>query len=330
MHLRKVGIAGTGSYVPEDKITNADLEKMVDTTSEWIVSRTGMVERRRSRPDQASSDLAYEASKKALESAGVSTDQIDAIVCATITPDMNFPATACFLQKKLKALNASAHDLAAACSGFIYALRSGRALIATGEAETVLVVAAETLTKYTDYEDRASCVLFGDAASAIVLRPSDGSREIGRIVAGADGYCDAAMSMVLRNGGSQNPFSDQTIKNKEHVMFVRGREVYKLAVTKLSELITDAAKELNIPVTGIDWIIPHQANLRILQGVAERLGCPQKQFYINIEKYGNTSAASIGLALDEAVRDGSIKDGQNIVLCAFGGGVTWASATIKW
>jgi 3-oxoacyl-[acyl-carrier-protein] synthase-3 len=330
MHLRKVGIVGTGSYVPEDKITNADLEKIVDTSNEWIVTRTGIAERRRARPDQASSDLGYEASVNALEAAGLSADDVDVIICATITPDMNFPTTACFVQKKLKALNASAYDLAAACSGFIYALREGRALIASGEAETVLVVAAETLTKYTDYEDRASCILFGDAAGAVVLRPTDGPREIIHTFAGADGYTDAAMSMVLRNGGSQSPFTPEALARKEHKMVVRGREVYKFAVTKMAELIGDAAKRLNIPVADIDWIIAHQANLRILQGVAERLGCPEERFFINVDKYGNTSAASLGLALDEAVRGGRIKDGQNVVLCAFGGGVTWASAIIKW
>lgn len=330
MPLRKVGIAGTGSYAPEDKITNADLEKMVDTSDEWITTRTGIKERRRAGPEQASSDLAYEASVRALDDAGVSADEVDAIIVCTVTPDMSFPSTACFLQKKLKALNASAHDVSAACSGFIYGLRTARALVATGEAETVLVAATETLTKYTNYEDRTSCILFGDGAGAAVLKPSDGAREILHTSAGADGYSDAAMSMIFRNGGSESPPSQEALDNKEQYMIIRGRKVYRFAVTKMAELIVAAAEQLGVPVTEIDWVIPHQANLRILQGAAERAGYPEEKFYINLDKYGNTSAASMPLALDEAVRDGSIKDGQTIVLCAFGGGLTWGSATIKW
>ena len=330
MTLRKVGIVGTGSYVPEDKITNADLERMIDTSDEWIMTRTGIRERRRSRPEQASSDLAYEASVKALGSAGVSPDQVDAIICATITPDMHFPSTACHLQRKLVALNASAWDVSAACSGFIYALRSGRALVASGEADTVLVVGAETVTKYTDYEDRASCILFGDAAGAAVLRPTDGPREIIDTFCRADGYDPAAMSMILKCGGSANVFTPDSFQNKEHVMAIKGREVYKFAVTRMYELIRDTAKRLNIPATDINWVVPHQVNLRILQAASERLGFPMERIYVNLDKYGNSSAASAPLALDEAVRDGHIKDGDLLVMCAFGGGLTWASAAIRW
>ena len=330
MPLRKVGIAGTGSYVPEDKITNADLEEMVDTSDEWITSRTGIRERRRARPDQATSDLAAEASIRALDAAGVSPDQVDAIICATVTPDMNFPSTACFIQKKIKALNASAHDLSAACSGFLFALRSGRALIASGEADTVLVTAAECMTKYTDYEDRTSCILFGDAAGAVVLRPTDGPREITHTFARSDGYSEAAMSMIFRNGGSESPFTPEALENREQFMVIKGREVYRFAVTTFYTLVREAAEREGIGVNDIDWIIPHQANLRILQGAAERLGYPEEKVYINLDKYGNSSAASIPLALDEAVRDGSVQDGQLIVLAAFGGGLTWASTTIRW
>lgn len=330
MTLRKVGIAGTGSYVPEEKITNADLEKMIDTSDEWIMTRTGIAERRRARPDQATSDLAYEAAIKALEQAEVTPDELDVIIVATITPDMNFPTTACFLQKKLKALDISAYDIGAACSGFVYGLRDGRALIASGQADTVLVVGAESLTKYTNYEDRSSCVLFGDAAGAAVLKPTDGPREILDTFCRSDGYSEAAMSMVLRNGGSQSPFCQKALDDKEHLMIIHGREVYRFAVTKMYELIRDAAERINIPVSEIDWVVPHQANLRILQGAAERLGYPEDKFYINLHKYGNSSAASMALALDEAVRDGSIKDSHIVVLAAFGAGLTWASATIKW
>ena len=330
MPLKKVGIAGTGSYAPEDVITNADLEKMVDTSDEWITTRTGTRERRRARADQATSDLAAEASIRALDDAGVSPDQVDAIICATVTPDMNFPSTACFIQKKLKALNAYAYDVSAACSGFLFALLNGRSIITAGDADTVLVVAAECMTKYTNYEDRTSCILFGDAAGAVVLRPTDGPHEITDIFAKSDGYSEAAMSMIFRNGGSESPFTPEALENKEQFMVIKGREVYRFAVTTFHDLVRDAAEREGVGVDDIDWIIPHQANLRILHGAAERLGYPKEKVYINLDKYGNSSAASIPLALDEAVRDGSIQDGQLIVLAAFGGGLTWASSTIRW
>ena len=330
MPLRKVGIAGTGSHVPEDKLTNADLEKMVDTSDEWILTRTGIAERRRCRPDQASSDLGAEAGRIALEDAGVTPDQVDAIIVATISPDMNFPSTACFIQKKLKALNAPCWDVSAACSGFMYALRSGRALIASGDRDTVLVVGAECMTKITNYEDRTSCILFGDAAGAVVLRPTNGEHEVLDVFTMSDGYSDAAMSMVLRCGGTQSPFCQEALDNKEHLQVIHGREVYRFAVTKLSEVIAAAVEKQGLSVHDIDCIVPHQANLRILQGVAARLGVPEEKFYINLDKYGNSSGASVPLALDEAVRDGTIKDGDLVVMATFGAGLTWASATIRW
>ncbi len=330
MPLRKVGIAGTGSYVPEEKITNDDLARMVDTSDEWITTRTGIKERRKAAPNQASSDLGYEAAIRAMDAAGITARDLDAIIVATISPDMNFPSTACFLQKKLKALDTACWDISAACSGFLFALRTGRALIASGDADTVLVVGAECMTKITNYEDRASCVLFGDAAGAAVLRPTDGPREILDVFTRSDGYDEAAMSMVLRCGGSQSPFCQAALDRKEHLQVIRGREVYKFAVNKMYEVIRDAAERQGVPVTGIDWVIPHQANLRILEAAAERLGLPIERFYINLHKYGNSSAASVPLALDEAVRDGSIKDGNLIVLAVFGAGLTWASATIRW
>ena len=331
MSLRKVGITGTGSYVPEDKITNFDLEQMVDTSDEWIVTRTGIRERRKVRPDQASSDLGYEASVHAMEDAGVTADDLDAVIVATISPDMNFPSTGCFLQKRLKAFNAASWDISAACSGFVYAVRTGRALVASGDAETVLCVGAECMTKITDYEDRTSCVLFGDAAGAAVLRPvTDGKHEILDVFARSDGYSKAAMSMVLRCGGSRSPFCQEALDRKEHLQVIHGREVYRFAVTKLAEVIARAAQKQGVPVSDIDWVVPHQANLRILQGVAARVGLPEEKFYINLDKYGNSSGASVPVALDEAVRDGSVKDGDLIVIATFGGGLTWGSVTIRW
>jgi len=330
MTLRNVGIVGTGSYLPPDKLTNADLERIIDTTNEWIVTRTGILERRRARPDQASSDLGFEAARRALEAAGVTPKEIDTIVVASITPDMNFPSTACFLQKKLGAKNASAHDVSAACSGSLYAIRTAAALIASGASETALVVGAETLTKFTNYEDRASCILFGDGAGAVVLRPTDTRRRIIETYAGADGGSDFTMSMVLSCGGSQKPFGPDTIKNKEHVMFVKGRDVYKFAVIKFYELVRDAAQRLGIAPSEFNWIVPHQVNLRIVQGAAERLEFPMERVFMNIEKYGNTSSASVLIALDEAVRSNSIKDGDLVLLCAFGAGLTWGSVTVRW
>ena len=330
MPIRKVTIAGTGSFLPEGKITNADLEKLVDTSDEWIMTRTGIKERRRSAPEQATSDLAYEASVRAMQAAGVTAEQLDAIVVATISPDMNLPSTACFLQKKLNAMNCCAYDIAAACSGFIYGLKTAKALVASGEADTVLLVGAEELTKYVNYADRTSCILFGDGAGAAVLRPGEGRREVLDIFARADNVSEAAKSMILKCGGSQSPFNQSALDNLEQYIIIHGREVYKFAVSKFYELICDAAERLGIQTSEIDWIVPHQVNLRIVQGAAERLNFPLERIFLNIEQYGNTSAASIPIALDEAVRGGHIKEGQLVVMVAFGAGLTWGSATVRW
>jgi len=330
MPLREVGFVGTGSYVPDEVITNVDLEKMVDTSDEWITTRTGIKERRKARPDEATSDIAHQAALRALENANVRPEELDAIILATVTPDMNFPSTACLLQGKLRALNAGAHDINAACCGSIYALRSARALIASGAADTVLVVAAESMTKYTDYEDRASCILFGDGAGAAVLRPTHGSHQILDSVAHADGHSDAMMSMILWNGGSARPLSEGALERREHLMAIKGREVYRFAVTRMSEVIREAAERIGVSVRDLDRIIPHQANLRILEGVAERIGLPIDKFYVNLDRYGNVSGASIAIALDEAVRDGSVRDGQLFCIAAFGGGLTWAAMTVRW
>ena len=331
MSTRPVGITGTGSYVPEETLSNEDLEKMVDTTDEWITTRTGIKERRKCQADQASSDLGYQAALKAMADAGVEADGLDAIIVATISPDMNFPSTACFVQKKLKALNAACWDIYAACSGFLYALRSGRALIASGDCETVLVIGTECMTKITNYEDRTSCILFGDGAGAAVLQPTRSRhREVLDVFVRSDGYSEAAMSMVLRCGGSQSPFCQEALDRKEHLQVIHGREVYRFAVTKLTEVIVRAAEKEGIAPPDIDVIVPHQANLRILQGVAKRINCPESKFYIVLQKYGNSSGASIPIALDEAVRDGTIQDGHLVVMPAFGGGLTWGSATVRW
>ncbi|MFO7900610.1 MAG: beta-ketoacyl-ACP synthase III [Planctomycetota bacterium] len=330
MAPRNTAIAAMGSYVPEDTITNDDLEQMVDTSDEWITGRTGIKERRKGKPDQCTSDLAYEAAREALDRAGVSPDQLDAVIVATISPDMNFPSTACFLQKKLRCHNAACWDVSAACSGFLYALRSGRALIGSGDCDNVLIVGSEFMTKITNYEDRTSCILFGDAAGAAVLQPSHGRRRVLDIFTISDGYSDAAMSMVLRCGGTQSPFCPEALERKEHLQVIHGREVYRFAVTKLTEVIQQAAEKQGVPVSEIDAIIPHQANLRILQAVAERLDYPEERFFINLDKYGNSSAASVPVALDEADKQGFISEGDLVVLAVFGAGLTWASATLRW
>jgi 3-oxoacyl-[acyl-carrier-protein] synthase III len=330
---RKVAITGTGSYVPTDKLTNADLEKMVDTSDEWITSRTGIKERRKCAPDECTSDLAYGAASKAIDKAGITPDQIDAVIVASVTPDMSFPSSACFLQKKLECLNAACWDISAACSGFLYAMRSGRALVASGDCDTVLIVGAECMTKITNYEDRTSCILFGDAAGAAVLQPMDdvdGGHEVLDVFTISDGHSDAAMSMVLRCGGSQSPFCQEALDNKEHLQIINGREVYRFAVTKLTEVVQQAAEKQGITVLDFDVMIPHQANLRILQGVAGRLKFPLEKIFINLDKYGNSSGASVPLALDEAVEQGFVKDGDLIVAPVFGAGLTWGSATIRW
>jgi 3-oxoacyl-[acyl-carrier-protein] synthase-3 len=329
MPLRTVGITGTGSFVPESRITNGDLERMVDTSDEWITTRTGIKERRRCREDQATSDLALGAARAALERAGLKPTDLDAIIVATVTPDMNYPSTACWLQRKLPAPGTACWDISAACSGFLFALRSARGLVASGEFDRVLVVGAECMTKFTNFEDRSSCILFGDGSGAAVVEAESGHEVLG-LSTESDSVSDAAHSMILRNGGSQSPFCQEALDRLEHYQVIHGREVYRFAVTKLTEVIRAAAAAQGIEPVDFDWIIPHQANLRILQSVAERVKCPESKFYINLDKYGNTSAASIPLALDEAARDGTLQPGHLVITPAFGAGLTWGCATFRW
>ena len=300
---------------------------MVDTCDEWIVARTGISERRMVEPQVATSDLAIQAARRALESARVKPDKLDLVIVTTITPDMFFPATACLVQNALGAKNAGAFDLLAACSGFVYGLSTASAMIASGMVKKVLVVGAETLTKITNYEDRSSCILFGDGAGAVVLGPSS-RHTIAYTKLGSDG--SGGDMMKLPAGGSRMPATEQTVRDKRHFMELRGREVFKFAVNKMQELIQDALDAGGYAAGDIALIVPHQVNLRILVAAAEKFGVPMDKVQVNIDRYGNTSSASIPIALDEAVRTRKLKKGDVVILVAFGAGLTWGSALIEW
>lgn len=323
-----VGILATGSYLPERVLTNKELETMVDTTDEWIVSRTGIRERRVASPEQASSDLAYEASIRAIEKAGLTADQIDLILVATVTPDMMFPSTACILQDRLGASHAAALDVSAACTGFIYALATGAKFIESGMYRHVLVVGVESLSKITDWEDRNTCVLFGDGAGAAVLGPVEDGLGFQSFVLGADG--SGGVHLNQKAGGSRMPASLETIQNKQHFVYMNGREVFKFAVRVMNTATDEAIEKAGMSKEDIDFLVPHQANQRIIDAAVERLGLSEEKVVVNLDRYGNMSSASIPVALDEAVADGRIQDGNNLLLVGFGGGLTWASTVIKW
>jgi 3-oxoacyl-[acyl-carrier-protein] synthase-3 len=326
--MKKSKIVGTGSYLPKSVLTNFDLEHMVDTSDEWIIERTGIRERRIAGKDEAASDLAYEASQRALKVAGIKPKEIDLILLATTTPDMFFPSTACILQDKLNARKAAAFDISAACSGFIYALSIADQFIKGGVYKTVLVVGTEILSRVTDWNDRTTCVLFGDGAGAVVIQPSWDRRGIISTHLHSDGRLKDLL--YLPGGGSRNPASKRSIEKGLHYIKMRGNETFKVAVRNLEEVALEALIANDLKPSNIALFIPHQANLRIIQAIAKRLDLPMEKVLINIDRYGNTSAASIPIALDEAVSEGRIKEGDLILMEAFGGGLTWASALIRW
>jgi len=328
MKIRKTRIAGTGSYIPEKVLTNADLEKMVDTSDEWISTRTGIKERRIADKNQAASDLAYEASKKAIEAAQIEPEELDMIIVATITPDMIFPATACILQKRLGVEGIVAFDLEAACSGFLYGISIGSQFIATGMYNTILVVAAETLSKIIDWKDRNTCVIFADGAGAGILRPSIDDSQIISSYLGADG--SGANLVGVPAGGSRLPASLETIKNRQHYMKMKGNELFKRAVKVMVQAIDISLERGGLTYKDVDFFIPHQANIRIINAVTKRIGLNKDKVYINLDQCGNMSAASVAVALDQAVREGKIKKGDRVLLTCFGGGLTWASLVLKW
>ncbi|MDR1695131.1 MAG: ketoacyl-ACP synthase III [Endomicrobium sp.] len=322
-----VKILGTGSYFPKKVLTNADLEKIVETSDEWITTRTGMKERHVAEKGELTSDLACEASKEALKTSGISAEQIDLILVATASPDMPFPSTACFLQNKLGANNAAAFDLSAACSGFIYAMAAAKAFIESGIHKTVLIVGAEELTKFTDWSDRNTCVLFGDGAGAMILTASEESDDVLSVFMGSDG--SNSDLLYLPGGGSANPASAETVANKMHYIKMAGKEVFKVAVPKMVLAAEKALEKAGKKPEDIKLFIPHQANMRIIEAVAKRLDLSMDRVFVNIHKTGNISAATTITALDEALKTGKLQKGDLAELVAFGAGFTWAAAVIR-
>ena len=326
--MKRAGILGVGKYLPENILTNADLEKMVDTTDEWIVSRTGIRERRIASENEATSDMAAKAAKNALKNAGLTAEDLDLIIVATITPDMFFPSTACLLQYKLGARKVPAFDIAVACSGFIYGLTLADQFIRTGTYRNALVVAAEKLSAVTDWNDRSTCILFGDGAGAAVIGPVEEGGILGASL-GADG--SKGDLLQLPAGGSRMPASIKTVENKLHTIKMEGNVLFRHAVKIMADAALAVTAPLGLKGDDIDIIIPHQANIRILNALAKRMGVdPEKKVYLNIEKYGNMSAASSAVALTEAVEEGRIKKGNIILMDAFGGGLTWGALVIQW
>ncbi|MGM0471692.1 MAG: beta-ketoacyl-ACP synthase III [Bacillota bacterium] len=325
--LRRVGITGVGSYLPDNRLTNHDLEEMVDTSDEWIRSRTGIKERRIAADDIATSDLAYQAAQAALEDAELDPMDLDLILVATITPDMAFPATACLLQERLQAKNAAAFDLEAACSGFSYGLSVATQFVASGTYDNILVIGAETLSKIINWEDRSTCILFGDGAGAAVVQPVE-SGGIQSSVLGADGSGGDVLKKPA--GGSKHPACQQTIENNLHYLEMEGNAVFKFAVRIIDQVVLEALEEADLTTADIDFFIPHQANIRIIDAAIKRLELDKEDVMVNLDQYGNTSAASIPIALYEAVESGRINEGDTVVLAGFGAGLTWGANVIEW
>jgi 3-oxoacyl-[acyl-carrier-protein] synthase III len=321
-------IVGVGSYVPEKILTNHDLEKMVETSDEWITTRTGIKERRVAGEKECTSDMAVHAAERAMKMAGVKGADIDLIIVATITPDMPFPATACLVQKKIGATRAAAFDLEAACSGFIYGLEVGQQFIMSRTYNTVLVIGAEKLSSIVNWKDRNTCVLFGDGAGAAVLQNRPDSYGLLTAVMGADG--EKADLLFMPGGGSRCPATKESVDARLHYLQMDGKQAFKNAVQAMESAANEVLKRCELDVTKIKCIIPHQANLRIVDAVAERLNAKPEQLFVNLAKYGNTSAASVAIALDEAVSSGKIVRGDLILLVVFGAGLTWGAAVIEW
>jgi 3-oxoacyl-[acyl-carrier-protein] synthase-3 len=324
---KRAGIVGLGEYLPSKVLTNKDLEKMVDTTDDWIISRTGIRERRIAGPDEATSDMAAKAARKALESAKLRSEDIDLIIVATITPDMFFPATACLVQEKIGARTVPAFDISVACSGFIYGLAIANQFVSSGAYKHALVIAAEKLSSITDWNDRSTCVLFGDGAAAAVLGPVD-KGGILSVYLGANGKVGDLIKLPA--GGSRIPATRESIEGRLHFIKMNGTELFKHAVKVMADAALEVTRPLGLKAEDISLVIPHQANIRILNAVAKRMGLTEDKIYLNIEKYGNMSAASSAVALVEAVREGRIKKGDKILLDAFGGGLTWGAIVIEW
>ncbi|MCG3111514.1 MAG: ketoacyl-ACP synthase III [Candidatus Manganitrophus sp. SB1] len=321
-------IIGTGSYVPETRMTNKDLEGKIETTDAWIVERTGIRERRIASKDEAASDLAFQAARKALEAAQAAPEEIDLIVLATSTPDMFFPSTACIVQDKLKATRAAAFDLSAACSGFVYALAVGEQYIRSGTYQKVLVIGTEIMSRLINWTDRTTCVIFGDGAGAVLLAPSASESGILSTHLHSDG---SLWDLIcVPGGGSAIPPSEKMLAEQLNTIKMKGNETFKVAVRSLEEVAWEALRANDFLPSDVSFLVPHQANLRIIRAVADRLQLPMERVVINLDRYGNTSAASIPLALDEAVREGRIKKGDMLLFLAFGGGLTWGASLVRW
>lgn len=324
-----VTIAGTGSYLPEKILTNDDLSKFVETSDEWIVTRTGIKERRIAAEGENTSHLGAKAAEKALEQSGIAAEEIELIIVATITPDTLTPATACYVQEQLGAKNAVAFDVSAACSGFLYAMKIAKQMIENGAHQNALIIGAEKLSAFVDWTDRTTCVLFGDGAGAAVLRKSEEGE--GRIIAtdiGTDGKQTGILN--IPGGGSACPTTPKNVGESLATFAMSGREVFKHAVTRMKNSANSVIERAGLQPEDIALVIPHQANLRIIDAIADRLAVPNDRVFVNLHKYGNTSAAAIAIALDEAHRQGAMKRGDKIVMVAFGAGLTWAAATIEW
>jgi 3-oxoacyl-[acyl-carrier-protein] synthase-3 len=321
-------IIGTGSFVPSKILTNFDLEKMVETSNEWIVSRSGIKERRIVEDGTVSSDLAFEASKIALKEAGLEPGQIDLIVVGTVTPDYLLPSTACVIQDKLKIKNAAVMDVVAACSGFIYGLSIASAFITSGQFKNVLVIGVETLSKITNWSDRNTCVLFGDGAGAAVVQATTEEKGILGTFLSGDG--SLANLLHIPVGGTKVPLTKENVDLKQQYIQMAGSEVFKSAVRAMEDAAIHVIQKVGLSPEEIDLVVPHQANIRIIEALAKRLKLPMDKVYVNIDRFGNTSSASVPIALDEARKKGLIKEGSNTVLVAFGGGFTWGSAFIRW
>jgi 3-oxoacyl-[acyl-carrier-protein] synthase-3 len=321
-------ITGTGLSVPSRILTNAELEKMVDTSDEWITARTGIKQRYIAAENEYTSKFATHAAEKALEMAGVAPDELDLLLVATVTPDFPFPSTACIVQNNLKAMKATAFDIAAACSGFLYALSIVEKYIITGSAKKALIIGAEVLSKVVDWTDRNTCCLFGDGAGAVVVEAGSDERGILSTHIHSDGR---HWELLYQPGvGNRNPASRKTLDEKHAFINMQGNEVFKLAVRAMEEAALEALAANNLSTSDIDLFIPHQANRRIIDAIGKRLGINGEQLFINLERYGNTSSASIPIALDEAHRSGRIKEGNIVLLDAFGSGLTWGASLIRW
>jgi 3-oxoacyl-[acyl-carrier-protein] synthase-3 len=325
--IRSARFTGSGRYCPEKILSNLDLEKIVDTTDDWITARTGIKERRIVADQEACSDLAHEAAKNALDMAGMKPKDLDAILLGTVTGDTQFPATAVYVQNRLGAKRAAAMDLSAACSGFIYAANLAHGMIASGQMDRILVIGAEVLSKFTDWEDRATCVLFGDGAGAAVMEPCPVGEGILSTQMKSDG--SLADLLIIPGGGSRMPLTESSYDEGNQYIKMKGDGVFKYAVRAMADAAKAAIEEAAVTIDDIDLLIPHQANVRIIDAMNDRLGISEDKVVVNLDRYGNTSSASIPIAYDEAVREGRVRAGDLVVFTGFGGGFTWGSVVFR-